>query len=223
MNLVEHFKRWFGGLGSSAPQYDAERLRAEFAARYSCFRDLLSANRKALESFSLLEQAQGQGRGLTMAQLKRHSTTAAVSVQRMINNLKALAPGGYPGLEPRFNEIRIRLEETLQSGLGQKGPLVMALDELDLADSELTGPKMASLGVLAARLGLRVPRGFVVTTAAYHLLLKHNALEDEIARLLQTADLENTDGLFAACSEIQGLFPGRRNPAASGPGGGSWA
>ena len=147
-----------------------------------------------------------------MAQLRRHSTTAAVSVQRMINNLKALAPGGYPGLEPRFNEIRTRLEETLQSGLGQKGPLVVALDELDLADSELTGPKMASLGMLAARLGLKVPRGFVVTTAAYHLLLEHNALEDEIARLLQTADLENTDGLFAACSEIQGLFLGAEIP-----------
>ena len=184
---------------------DVDRLKAEFSARYSCFRDLLSANRKALESFTALEQL-GQGGDISMASLRRHATASAVSVGRMINDLEALAPDRYPDLEPRFKEIRTRLGSVLQSELKRAGPLVMALENLDICDSPLAGPKMASLGMLASKLNLTVPKGFVITTAAYDLLLKHNQLGDEIARRLQLADIDDTGGLFETCSEIQALF-----------------
>lgn len=58
MNLVEHFRRLFAQRPQPADEQEVERLRAEFAARYRCFRDLLCANQRALEALAELEQAQ---------------------------------------------------------------------------------------------------------------------------------------------------------------------
>ena len=214
MNLIEHFRKWFCGEKYDRCEFDTERLRAEFAARYDCFRELLSANKRALNSFAALELAGQSGETGSMADLRRHCTDAVVGVQRMINSLNALAPGRYTGLETRFSEIRHGLEKALEPSPKPDWPLVMSLQRLGMEDSLLAGPKMASLGMLASSYGLSIPKGFVITTAAYGRLVEHNGLRDEIDRLLQVAELADTGGLFQTCSEIQDLFIHAEVPAA---------
>ncbi|MCB2227057.1 MAG: hypothetical protein KQH53_10305 [Desulfarculaceae bacterium] len=207
MNLVEHFRRWFAQ-GSPPPDQDtARRLRAEFSARYSCFRDLLAANQRALEAIAEMEQAQAGPHSPSMAFVRGRATATVVSVYRMIQGLNALAPDRYPGLAEAFAKVRGQVDQALgpEAAPGE-GPLVVPLGQESAADESLAGPKMAALSSLAGGLGLPVPPGMVITTVAFRRLAEHNRLPEEIARLLQSADLEQTDRLLAVCSRIQGLF-----------------
>ena len=207
MNLADHFRRWFARTPPPPDQEALERLRAEFAARYSCFRDLLSANQRALEAIAELEQAAAAPASPSMAFVRGRATATAVSVFRMIKALEALAPDRHPGLTQSFADIRARMEQALgPAAPPASGPLVLSLEQAGHEGEALAGAKMASLGEIAAALGLPVPPGLVITTVAYARLVEHNDLGEEIARLLQTADLERTDHLLAVCSQIQGLF-----------------
>ncbi len=213
MNLAEHFRRWFARRPPPPDEQTASRLRAEFAARYSCFKDLLSANQRALEALAEMEQAEAGPHSPSMSFVRGRATAAAVSVLRMIKGLEALAPDSYPGLFESFTRIQAEIERALgPSAPPAQGPLVLGLAEAGQAGEALAGPKMAALGEMAGVLNLPVPPGVVITTVAYRCLVEHNQLDEEIARRLQTADLERTDGLLAACSQVQGLFLRARIP-----------
>ena len=207
MNLVEHFRRLFAQGPKPPGEEEVERLRADFAARYGCFRDLLSANQRALEALAELEQAQAGEHSPTMAFVRGRATAMAVNVFRMIQNLEALAPDRYPGLRESFKAVQAAVEATLGSAPAPtEGPLVMSLEQSATGGESLCGPKMAVLGQVAAELGLAVAPGLVITTRAYALVVERGGLAEEIARLLQIADLERMDSLLATCSQIQGLF-----------------
>ena len=207
MNLVEHFRRLFAQEPKPPGAEEVERLRAEFAARYRCFRDLLTANQRALEALAELEQAQAGPHSPTMTFVRGRATAAAVNVFRMIQNLEALAPDAYPGLKKSFQAVQERVEQVLGPAAPAKdGPLVLPLERAASGGEALAGPKMAVLGRVAAEVGLAVPPGLVITTRAYALVVEHNGLAEEIARLLQIADLERMDRFLATCSQIQGLF-----------------
>ncbi|MBU1449839.1 MAG: hypothetical protein KKH47_02570 [Proteobacteria bacterium] len=213
MNLVEHFRRLFAQGPKPSGEEEVERLRAEFAARYRCFRDLLAANQRALEALAELEQAQAGEHGPAMAFVRGRATAVAVNVYRMIQNLEALAPDRYPGLKESFKAVQALVEAALgPAPTPQDGPLVLPLEQAASAGEPLAGPKMAVLGQVAAELGLATPPGLVITSRAYALVVEHNRLAEEIARLLQIADLERTDQLFATCSQVQGLFLRARIP-----------
>jgi len=61
--------------------------------------------------------------------------------------------------------------------------LLLDLKDVGRYDVEIAGGKGANLGELI-RVGFPVPRGFVVTTAAYDRFVAHNQLEENIARAL---------------------------------------
>ncbi|MFH2128713.1 MAG: phosphoenolpyruvate synthase, partial [Pseudomonadota bacterium] len=125
MNLVEHFRRLFAQGPQPPGTEEVERLRAEFAARYRCFRDLLSANQRALEALAELEQAQAGDYSPTMSFVRGRVTATAVNVFRMIQNLEALAPDRYPGLRESFKAVQASVEAALGSAPAPtEGPLV---------------------------------------------------------------------------------------------------
>jgi pyruvate,water dikinase len=83
--------------------------------------------------------------------------------------------------------------------------LVAWLKDLDAGARALAGGKAANLGELL-RAGLPVPPGFVVTTAAYDLLVCSAGLQPEIERLAATADPEDTAALEEASRAIGDLL-----------------
>ena len=65
---------------------------------------------------------------------------------------------------------------------------------------------MANLGELSNRLGLAVPKGFVITSVAFDRFLEHNQLQDEIDRIIQKSDSESTGQVFILSSKLQQLM-----------------
>jgi phosphohistidine swiveling domain-containing protein len=93
-------------------------------------------------------------------------------------------------------------------------PLVAGLKDLTAAHTALAGGKGANLGELV-RAGFTVPNGFVITTAAYAILLDETGLGATLARLLYDNVLnDNDDDDDDDGAAIRSAFTGTSMPAA---------
>jgi len=93
--------------------------------------------------------------------------------------------------------------------------LVVPLDRIDLGAIASVGGKNASLGELISGLaeaGVRVPKGFATTAAAYQLLLRHNRLAEKLEALLSGLDCGDLAALQRAGATSRGWLEGAELP-----------
>ncbi|HEX7391977.1 MAG TPA: phosphoenolpyruvate synthase [Thermoplasmata archaeon] len=82
-------------------------------------------------------------------------------------------------------------------------------EEIGLKDIPRVGGKNASLGEMIRHLtdmGIRVPEGFAVTTAAFKKFVDEAGLEDKIARIIDGLDPDNTADLAQRGKQVRQLF-----------------
>ncbi len=191
----------------SASELSEEEIQAEFKKRYHHFKLLLTANKKALEVMSQMEEALHGGSAFGMAFIRSHSTAASVNVYKIIEHLHVIAPEKYTELHARLKDIQRHVAAILENTVppvGTELTLPLRVINRDLADQ--VGGKMAGIGEIVHRTGLPVPPGFVITTLAYRRLIEHNDLRDEINRLLQSAGPDDQENLLALSSRIRNLI-----------------
>jgi hypothetical protein len=165
----------------------AQRIGAEFRRRHTNFRLLLTAGKRLLSTLADMERAKTDGRVFGMSFLRAGGTAVAVNAFRMIKHLESLAPESAANLRPRFQEVCARVEEIL----GRRNPpvcgrLVVDLAEVDAAQADLVGARLAELGEVKNRLGLPVPSGFVIGACAYEAFAGQEGLREEMARRIQS-------------------------------------
>lgn len=93
--------------------------------------------------------------------------------------------------------------------------LVMWLNEVGMEDIELVGGKNASLGEMIkglSSIGIKVPMGFVVTSAAYWHFVDYNNLRDKIKEILAGLDPNNIEDLAKRGLTIRELIKGGQFP-----------
>ena len=73
-------------------------------------------------------------------------------------------------------------------------PLVAPLSALRSKDLALAGGKGANLGELS-QAGFHVPSGFIITTAAYDMLLQNNGIQTRLADILASFDINHPDSV----------------------------
>jgi len=81
-------------------------------------------------------------------------------------------------------------------------PLVAPLDRFDRTHLDLAGGKGANLGELT-RAGFDIPPGFVITTAAYDLLLQMDGLQERIVDLIATLDSDDPASVARVSQDIR--------------------
>jgi len=205
--LSKIFQRWFSRKGEELSAAEVEELRAAFKARYHSFKLLLSANNKALEIMTEIEDALKGDRPFGMSFLRAHCTAVSVNVFRIVQNMDQLAPKKYVELFDRFREIQDSINLKLSRKKEPKGDiLIFPLSEVDKDMADQVGSKMANIGELHSRLHLTVPSGFVVSSHAYRRFFEHNDLQMEINRRLQASEKEELDQLYAMSADIQQLI-----------------
>ncbi len=205
--LAEFIRRMLGrGEGMAAPLIDEEELRAAFRSRYHSFKLLLTANSKALEIITDLENALRGDQPFGMSFVRSKSTAVCVNVLRMVQHLEELAPTKYSELFSVFEAIRSRLDAILSTGRVARGDRFTApLADIDATMLDEVGPKMANVAEVRNRLGISVPPGFVVTSAAYDKFIATNDLRTEIDRRIQAAEKEDMEELYTLSANIQQL------------------
>lgn len=84
-------------------------------------------------------------------------------------------------------------------------PLVASLSYFQRDDLMLAGGKGANLGELTHK-GFAVPPGFVITTAAYDILLQTNGVQDRLHQIIISLDVEKPDVVAENSKQIHDLF-----------------
>ncbi|WP_300162879.1 PEP/pyruvate-binding domain-containing protein [Solidesulfovibrio sp.] len=204
----------FAGKDSDGAQgLTEEQIQAEFKKRYHHFKLLLTANKKALEVMSEMEEALNGRRAFGMAFIRAHSTAASVNVYKIVEHLNSIAPGKYAELYNRIKDIQRRIGDCWQQGCQDAATaLVVPLAEAGRDMADQVGGKMAGLGEIVRRAGLPVPPGFAVTARAYRRLVEENDLKDEINRLLQTAGPDDQRNLLILSSQIRNKITDAKVP-----------
>jgi pyruvate,water dikinase len=210
--LLDYFKKLFVKKPEPSDA-DVEKLRIDFKDRYHSFKLLLNANNRALEIMADMERALDGRQPFGMAFVRASCTAVSVNVFNMISHIEKLAQDKYGELNVRFNNIKHKIDGVLLQKKSMKDErLVVPIDAVDKEMNDVVGNKMANLGEIKNKLHIRVPIGFVITSAAYERFIKENDLQAEIDRRFQSAEVDNIEKLFTLSSEIQQLIIKSRVP-----------
>lgn len=175
-----------------------------FRRKYALFQQLLASNAENLDIIADIEEKLKGEKPFGMSYVKSVSARAVFHAHRMVKALHELSGGGYKGLFRVVDELSTKIGEELKAlEPVRDGPLTLSYREVDRGKADLVGGKNANLGEAKNRLGLPVPEGFAVTTAAFQMFLTRNDLKDEIAKLLMELSPERVENLEAVSEEIQ--------------------
>ncbi|HCC54145.1 MAG TPA: pyruvate, water dikinase [Desulfobulbaceae bacterium] len=189
------------------PRLTPAELQAAFRGHYKEFRALLTANNNALELMAEMEQALSAGHPFGMAFVRGNCTALSVNIYKMIQHLSRLADGKYAELDQPFRAITKQLEQIIASRPPNKeGATILSMAEVDTSTVDQVGEKMANLGEVKNRVGLRIPDGFVITASAARHFIETNALQVEINRRLKGLNLDNLEDLYTVSAGIQRLI-----------------
>lgn len=207
--MIEFLKRLFRPRSQLGP----EAIQSVFSEHYRNFRALLTANNNALELMSSAEDMLDSGKPFGMAFVRGDLTALTVNVYKMVRSLIALSDGRYKDLDERFKSITEQIETILSHQPEVSGTAyVLTMDEIDRSVVDQVGAKMANLGEIRNRLGLRVPDGFAITAAAAKYFMESSHVQDEINRRLKTLDIDDLEALYTVSSDIQDLIRAAQLP-----------
>lgn len=210
--MIDFLKIFF--LSGKKEQKSPDELRDIFTLKYRNFRTLLTANNTALEIMAEMEQVLARGQSFSMSFVRAHSTALMVNVYNMIQNLSAMSAGRYSNMERPFAAIQEQIRIILdQQPVPSTGERILPLAKINRETADLVGEKMANLGEVGNRVGLRVSPGFAISRAAAQYFLSTNNLQDEINRKLQLLDPEDLESLYETSAAIQQLISRAALPA----------
>jgi len=190
----------FDEMGTSVPTIS-------FTQCYKAFRALLTANNTALELMAEMEQTHASGRPFGMAFVRGNCTALSVNIYKMVRLLQEMSGGKYQDLNTAFKRIAGELETLLRNKpVVTEGEWILAMDRIDRSMVDAVGEKMANLGELRNRVGLKTPEGFAITASASEQFMAASRLQDEINRRLKTMDEDNLEELYKTSSAIQQLI-----------------
>lgn len=197
--------------------------RASLSLDYLTFKDLTTSNDELLEMIADIDAKLEGETPFGMAYLRNRTVACATHAYRMIICLDKLSSRRYQELHLVFASIQKRLETILDrtrpSALGPSR-WVYPLSDVDGSAAATVGGKSANAGEVRNRLGLPIPEGFAISTAACTAFLTHNQLAGEIRGLQQNLEPDDSDGLNEFSRQTQQLItagnlppPRRRHPA----------
>ncbi len=179
---------------------------AQFKARYASFKALLESNSELLAIISDLEQKLRGDTVFGMAYVAAAASRTAFHLGRMVDAYARLSSNKSPALA----EISARLSAELAALTARRarsgdGAPVLPYRGVDRHMVDSVGGKSANLGEMAA-LGLPVPAGFAITTAACEAFLASAGIMDEVNRRRMGLDPADAAAVTRASEDIQRAF-----------------
>jgi len=178
------------------------------------FRELLDCNNQFLELIADMgEKLSGD---YLFDKQYIHTTCQSLDevVYKVVYNLNFIAHKRYLKLFDIYEVIRAGMKEELASkAVGSDRSYLIPLDDITNDMVNLVGGKLAALGELKNRLAMRVPEGFVFSTAAYKRFMEFNRIDKEVKRLSEEAYPPNQKYLQEICNSIiSSIIEGKMPP-----------
>lgn len=185
-----------------------------FQRKYRSFKDLLTANNRALELIADLEHHFYQDKPFTLDHIVAQTERLIAEVFTIVEDLNALADAKYGDLFDMAEKISVRvLADLVRKSTVEKTNLVFPLEQLSMENAAYVGGKAANLGEVCNRVNLPVPPGFAVTAYACLHFLEKSRLLPVIEEQLKNIDVNQTEHLMAACQAIQNRIMAAEVPA----------
>jgi pyruvate,water dikinase len=171
---------------------------------YDRFREILALNESVHHLIAGLEDQIAGRRPFVLEATVQKVRQGLLDGLIMVKNLNQIAGGRYMRLYDSLAELGRDFETfcTNQARM-ERGPLVIPLSELTAAQAGQAGTKMANLGETRNVVGLPVPEGFAVSTAAFHLFMSENGLWERAHQLNRLAGSESRTALSQAAWEVR--------------------
>lgn len=136
--------------------------------RIAAFRRLLDLNNRVLERIGDAREKLGGEYLFDSQYLRALDEDMAESMALLIDEFGTVTAGRHPELLRAYERIRDKVQRACAPcKVVFDGPLCLPLEQVGVEQGSLVGEKMARLGELSKLRGVRVPDGFVVTTAGW--------------------------------------------------------
>ncbi|GAB4334207.1 MAG: PEP/pyruvate-binding domain-containing protein [Candidatus Abyssubacteria bacterium] len=176
--MIRKIRALFGGT-------PAQEYRPEFSILFAKFQQILQGNNAVLEIIAQMEDKLSGEYVFDINYIRSSCTALSESVYKIIYALNVLSNNSYPELFARHEAIQFAISEIIEGNKDfDTGRLVLSSAEVGADAEQLVGGKGAHLFEARNNLGLNAPDGFVITTAAYRLFMKHNNLWPKLKSLL---------------------------------------
>ena len=201
--IIKKMPGIFSKLISKKKTVDIKELRAVFDK----FKQLLAANNTVLELISQLEDKLSGEYIFDINYLNQISDRLSEEVYRVIYNLNYISKNKYTDLITRQAEIQTELENIINAPSSELDNInTLNYDEISSYFIESVGRKNANLGEIRNFLNIATPDGFAVTTAAYHMFMKHNDLWPNLNKLYKNASAASEGAAYQHDEVIDTLF-----------------
>jgi len=199
---VKGLSGWFGRRGDRPGSELSELKKRHFA-----FRELLLANNEALHILAELEGKAADPRSVTISYLRSRVVALTVHVIKIVQNLETVAGRAYPTLHHTLQRRVRALEGKLTEHRSDEArAYTLPLGKIRPEMRDAVGEKTANLAEMRNALGLSVPRGFVLTTRAYHRFYQHNQLGPGINILRMDFNVNDPESVKRTSRRIQDLI-----------------
>ena len=180
--------------------------------KYAAFREVLRLDCQALDLLADLESHIYGQNPADHYRISHLCHRIIDSVGSMADQLHTMNPPAYRKLLDKHTELTAAIKELLVPGMPQlASPYILPLEKA--ADQpELAGGKAANLSA-AGRVGVTIPRGFVITANAFHRFIDNNNLEKERAARLQLVRADDNETIIRITGELQELILAAEVPA----------
>lgn len=206
MALLKRFD-FFNWWKARKKRFSGEGISPQIQFKYECFKELLNSNIELLNIIARIEEKLKGDQIFGMSFIKSQHVLAIFHTLRMIRRFDDLSGGEYPMLFNIVEEINRKISTELGKRAGEAlADFTLPLARIDRDVVDWVGEKAANLGEVANRVNLPVPRGFSITTQAYHALLKHNDLFDEIEKKKAELDPDDVEAVTRVSEEIRAVL-----------------
>ena len=156
-----------------------------FPELFDHFQKLIGENNQALEIMSDMGEKMGGEFVFDSNYISSTTEGFIESVYRMIYHFDCMAPGKYRSLFTVYNRIRAELESELSGKVViPEGDFVIGYGGIDDTLETLVGGKNSHLGVIATVLGIRIPKGFAITSRCFAQMFREGECGEKISSII---------------------------------------
>jgi len=175
--------------------------------KYESFKSLLEHDKAAHEFMAALEDIYYTRKQCDFQAVVETYEQFAAAVSSMVEELLIMSPSGYWNLKDYFKKFDFYIRFMLAPPkFNFSPPFTVEFDKIPVLDEAVTGKKAFSLSCLNKDLCLPTPKGFVVTTNAFHYFMETSNLRDPINKKLAQLDIHDSSSLKTAAHEIKLLI-----------------
>ncbi len=172
----------------------------QFRALFDRFKKVLDSNNSALEVITDMGEKLGGDYLFDIVYVGKAYADLKREMECSLQQFGELTGNRYPRLPEVFKQIDSLVLNVLSEQPALPGPFVLFFDDISEGSIQAAGGKIAQLAEVKNHLGLEVPAGFVITTAAFEEFVELNRLESLLSRIKEgsfgESDLEELQELI---------------------------